>query len=81
MESVLEAMYSVDSSSCSSSSEEDDLDLILLDLVSKPKRILGPRVHLDDLSDMECERLFRLVDCIFCIASLCQCRNCTSCFL
>ena len=37
-------------------------------------------MHLDDLSDMECERLFRLVNCIICIARLCQCRNCTSCF-
>ena len=30
-----------DSSSGSSSSEEDDLELLMLDLMEKPKRILG----------------------------------------
>ena len=55
MEEVLEAMYSVDSSSCSSSSEEDDMDLVLMDLAVKPRRTLGPRLHLEDLSDLECE--------------------------
>lgn len=53
-------MYCDDSSSCTSSSDEEDLDLILLDLVVKPKQVLGPKLHLEDLTDLECERLFRL---------------------
>ena len=53
-------MYCDDSSSCTSSSDEEDLDLILLDLVVKPKQALGPKLHLEDLTDLECERLFRL---------------------
>lgn len=40
-------------------SSSDDLDLILLELMVKPKQLLGPRLHLEDLSDLECERLFR----------------------
>ena len=52
-------MYCDDSSSCTSSSDEEDLDLILLDLVVKPKQVLGPKLHLD-LTDLECEQLFRL---------------------
>ena len=42
-----------------SSSDEDDLDLILLDLAVKPKQVLGPRLHLEDLTDVDCERMFR----------------------
>ena len=53
-------MYCDDSSSCTSSSDEEDMDLILLDLVVKPKQVLGPKLHLEDLTDLECERLFRL---------------------
>ena len=49
-----------DSSSDSSSSKEDDLELLMLDLMEKPKRVLGPRINLDLLS-LECEQLFRSV--------------------
>ena len=49
------------SSSDSSSSKEDDLELLMLDLMEKPKRILGPRINLEGLLSLECEQLFRSV--------------------
>ena len=49
-----------DSSSCtSSSSEEDDLDLLLLEFAFAPKQVSQARTHIDDLSDLEGEELFR----------------------
>ena len=49
---VLEAMAFNDSSSdSSSSSEEDDMDLLLCELAFRPKRKLGTRLNLLDLSD------------------------------
>jgi len=47
-------------SSSDGSSSKDDLDVLLLHL-EKPKRILGPRLNLEDLTNLECEQLFRLV--------------------
>ena len=44
-----------------SSSDEEDIDFLLLELSFKPKKILGPRVNPDDLSEVECEQLFRFV--------------------
>ena len=58
-----------DSSSDSSSSEEDDLEL-MLDLMEKPKRILGPRINLEDLLSLECEQLTVQVSvCYTCVYS------------
>ena len=57
-----------DSSSDSSKSEEDDLEL-MLDLMEKPKRILGPRINLADLLSLECEQLFSLCLLYLCISS------------
>ena len=48
-------------SSSDGSSSEDDLEVLLLHLNEKPKRILGPRLNLEDLTNLECEQLFRLV--------------------
>ena len=48
-------------SSSDTSSSEDDLEDLLLTLNQKPKRILGPRLNLEDLTNLECEQLFRLV--------------------
>ena len=48
-------------SSSDASSSEDDLEDLLLTLNEKPKRILGPRLNLEDLTNLECEQLFRLV--------------------
>ena len=49
-EAVLDAMAFNDSSSDSfSSSEEDDMDLLLCELAFRPKRVLGTRLNLLDL--------------------------------
>lgn len=48
-----------DGGSSDTPSDEEDLELVLLDLLVKPKRALGYRLHLDDLPDLECQRLFR----------------------
>ena len=50
-EAVLEAMAFNDSSSDSfSSSEEDDMDLLLCELAFRPKRVLGTRMQMVHLS-------------------------------
>lgn len=51
-------------SSSDSSSSEDDLETLLLDLTAKPKRKLGPRLNLEDLTSLECEQLFRLASAL-----------------
>ena len=48
-----------DSSDASSSSEEDDIDFLFCELAFRPKRKLGPCLNLQDLSDLDCEQLFR----------------------
>ena len=45
----------------SSSSDEDDRDLLLLELVFAPKIQPGHRLNLLDLSNLQCEQLFRYV--------------------
>lgn len=56
---ILEALIYDYSSDSSSSSDEDDIDFLLCELAFRPKRKLGPRLNIADLSDMECEQLFR----------------------
>jgi len=56
---VLTVMQYEDSSSESSSSDENDLDFLLCELAFKPNRVLGPCLNLMDLSDLQCEQLFR----------------------
>lgn len=41
-------------SSSDGSSSEDDLEVLLLHLNEKPKRIPGPRLNLEDLTNLEC---------------------------
>ena len=55
---VLEAMAYLNSSS-ESSSDEDDLDFLLLDLAFARKRVVVPRLNIVDLSDLQCDQLFR----------------------
>lgn len=52
-------LYDDSSSDMSSSSEEDDLDMLLCELAFAPKPVRRPLLHLQDLSDVECEELFR----------------------
>ena len=57
---VLEVMLYDDSSSDQfSSSEEDELDILLMDLAFAPKRILGSRITLQDIPEEDCECMFR----------------------
>ena len=59
-EAVLETMGFNDNRSDSfSSSEEDDMDLLLCELAFRPKRKLETCLNLFDHSDVECEQLFR----------------------
>ena len=48
-----------DTSADSASSDEDDLEAVMLVLTEKPQRILRPRLNLDDLTILECEQLIR----------------------
>ena len=58
---ILNLMQYEDSSSDNSGSDEDDRDLLLLELVFAPKILPGPRLNLLDLSNLQCEQLFRYV--------------------
>ena len=40
------------------SSNEDDLDILLVEMAFAPKVYLGRRLNLQDLSDSECEQMF-----------------------
>ena len=51
-------VFQYDDSSCSSS-EEDDVESLLIEFAFAPKRVFPARTHKDDLSDLECEELFR----------------------
>ena len=57
---VLEVIAFNDSSLDSfSSSEEDEMDLLLCELAFRPKYKLGARLTSLDLSHLECEQLLR----------------------
>ena len=47
------------SSEGSSSSDEDDLDLLFLDAAFPEPRLLGHRLNIEDLSEVDCEQMFR----------------------
>ena len=56
---VLEAMAFAHSTSDSeSSSDEDDLNFLLVDLAFGTQRVVVPRLSLMDLSNLQCEQLF-----------------------
>lgn len=55
--------YDDSSSGMSSSSEEDDLDVLVCELAFSPKSFRQPLIHLQDLSDVDCEELFRYCRC------------------
>ena len=46
-------------SSASDSSDEEDMDILLIDAAFPPNVSYGNRICLEDLSDFQCERLFR----------------------
>ena len=50
-----------DSSLDSSSSKDNDLERLMLHLMEKPKRILGPSRNVEDLFSLVCKQQFRSV--------------------
>ena len=46
-----------DSTDSSSTSEEEDLEFLFLDVLFAPKRHRGPQVNLQAISDLECKQL------------------------
>ena len=54
-----EMLLALDSSDSDFSSDEDDLETLYLELLFKPKKVLGRLPNLADLSTLECEHLFR----------------------
>lgn len=60
-------LYESDSSNSDDSSDEDDIfDIILHEMAFTPKRNLGPRLNLQDISEDNCEKMFRFkhLDCL-----------------
>ena len=50
-----------DLDSTNSSSSDDDMDILVILLLFPPTPVRHPRVHLEELSDLEYEQLFRYV--------------------
>ena len=53
---VLEAMACIHSTS---SSDEDDLKFLLVNLAFAPQRVVIPHLSLMDMSNLQCDQLFR----------------------
>ena len=57
---IMTVMLCDDNSSTSNSSSDDDLDLLLLENMFPPSIKLNvPRLNIEDLSDIQCEEMFR----------------------
>ena len=52
-------MVLADSSSGTSSSSDEDLEVLFLDAAFPETRTLGPHLNLEDVSELDCERMFR----------------------
>ena len=52
-------LFDYSSTSDSSSSDEDDLDILLVEMAFASKVYLGQRLNFQDLSDSECKQMFR----------------------
>jgi len=48
-----------DSSTEGSSSSNEDLDLLFLGAAFPEPQLLGPRLNIKDLSEIDCEQMFR----------------------
>lgn len=48
-----------DSSSEGSSSSDEDLDCLFLEAAFPEPRLLGPRLNMEDISEIDCEQMFR----------------------
>ena len=58
---ILEVMVLDDNSSSdsSSTSSDADLDILLLEAAFPQQRQLGSRLNIEDVSEMDCEEMFR----------------------
>ena len=61
VELIIQESMASDLSDSDSSEDEEMIAAIMLELALAPKVALGPRLNLDDLSQLECEQLFRSV--------------------
>ena len=52
-------MQLVDSSSEGSSSNDDDIDLLFVEVAFPQPRLLGPCLNLENRSEIDCEQMFR----------------------
>jgi hypothetical protein len=60
------ALCDVDTSSSSEdSSDEDDYEFLFLEMLFSPKQQLEKHLHLDDISEDDCETMFRLENLFF----------------
>ena len=59
LKAVQQMLLLLDSSNSDFSSDEETLETLYLELSFKPKKVLGRRPNLADLSTLECEQLFR----------------------
>lgn len=48
-----------DSSSEGSSSSDEGLDFLFLEAAFPEPRLLGPRLNIEDVSEIDCEQMFR----------------------
>ena len=54
------ALYDMDiNSSSEDSSDEDDYEFLFLEMLFNPKQQLGKHLHLHDISEEDCETMFR----------------------
>ncbi|XP_068713526.1 uncharacterized protein [Montipora foliosa] len=56
---LLDVMQLDDSSSEGSSSSDEDLDFLFLEAAFPEPRLLGPRLNMEDISEIDCEQMFR----------------------
>ena len=59
LKAVQQMLLLLDSSDSDFSSDEEALEILYLELSFKPKKVLGRRPNFEELSMLECERLFR----------------------
>ena len=56
---LMNVMQLDDSSSEGSSSSDEDLDFLFLEAAFPEPRLLGPRLNMEDISEIDCEQMFR----------------------